>query len=40
MKPFYTCPDCGAYLDPGEKCDCPHQKEQDARQEATVKKAS
>lgn len=22
-KPYYeTCPDCGANLDPGEKCDC------------------
>ena len=19
---FHTCPDCGANLDPGEKCDC------------------
>ena len=19
---FDTCPDCGAHLDPGEKCDC------------------
>lgn len=18
----YQCPDCGAYLDPGERCDC------------------
>lgn len=22
MSFFYTCPDCGANLDPGEKCDC------------------
>ena len=21
--PYYkTCPDCGAHLDPGERCDC------------------
>lgn len=39
MKPFRTCPHCGANLDPGEKCDCPDQTEQDARQEADVKKA-
>lgn len=19
---YWICPDCGAYLDPGEKCDC------------------
>lgn len=23
MKMYYkTCPECGAHLDPGEKCDC------------------
>ncbi len=22
MAYYYTCPDCGANLDPGEKCDC------------------
>lgn len=25
MTYYYTCPDCGAHLDPGEHCDC--QKE-------------
>lgn len=25
---FYTCPYCGAALDPGEKCDCENEKEQ------------
>lgn len=25
---FYTCPYCGAALDPGEKCDCNIEKEQ------------
>ena len=25
---FYrTCPDCGANLDPGERCDCRKEKE-------------
>ena len=22
MAQYKTCPDCGAHLDPGEKCDC------------------
>lgn len=22
MNYYHTCPDCGANLDPGEKCDC------------------
>lgn len=22
MGKFWTCPDCGANLDPGERCDC------------------
>ncbi len=22
----YICPDCGAHLDPGEKCDCLDKK--------------
>lgn len=26
--PYYrTCPECGAHLDPGEKCDCENDKE-------------
>lgn len=24
---YYTCPYCGANLDPGEKCDCLGEKE-------------
>ena len=27
MTYYYTCPNCGANLDPGERCDC--EKEQD-----------
>ena len=23
---FWTCPECGANLDPGEKCDCWKEK--------------
>lgn len=22
MPYYWTCPDCGAHLDPGEHCDC------------------
>lgn len=22
MSYSYKCPDCGSYLDPGERCDC------------------
>lgn len=24
------CPDCGCYLDPGEKCDCREQRERES----------
>ena len=25
--PYYkTCPDCGAHLDPGERCDCREEE--------------
>lgn len=26
MYQFDTCPDCGAHLDPGEKCDCKEEE--------------
>ena len=29
---YWTCPDCGANLDPGERCDC--QNEEKAASEA------
>lgn len=31
----YRCDRCGAYLDPGEQCDCQEQKE---RQRETMEK--
>ena len=35
MKPYYhTCPICGANLDPGERCDCEKEKEENERQTA------
>lgn len=28
--PYYkTCPECGAHLDPGEKCDCQEEEHND-----------
>lgn len=24
---YKTCPDCGAHLDPGERCDCHNKRE-------------
>lgn len=32
MSYFHECSNCGASLDPGEKCDCTEQKEQKFRQ--------
>lgn len=26
----YRCPECGAFLDPGERCDCAIEKEKAA----------
>lgn len=26
MAYFKVCPDCGAHLDPGERCDCQGKK--------------
>ena len=26
MNYYRTCPDCGAHLDPGERCDCLEEK--------------
>lgn len=27
MAYYNTCPKCGCNLDPGERCDCEHEKE-------------
>lgn len=27
----YICPECGCYLDPGEKCDCKDEEKRIAR---------
>lgn len=28
MAYFRECPECGAHLDPGEKCDCKEEKKE------------
>lgn len=30
MPYYYTCPNCGANLDPGERCDCEKEIEENA----------
>ena len=32
MAQYKICPDCGAHLDPGEKCDC--KKENNDKEES------
>lgn len=32
------CPECGCYLDPGEKCDCIEQREQELKLVAKMNK--
>lgn len=29
MAYYWTCPDCGANLDPGEPCDCKNTDKED-----------
>ena len=29
MPYYWTCPDCGANLDPGEKCDCKNETKEE-----------
>lgn len=29
MPYYWTCPNCGAHLDPGEKCDCNNNDKED-----------
>lgn len=36
---FKTCEECGASLDPGERCDCAAEKENAASSDATLKAA-
>lgn len=35
MAYYRTCPKCGCNLDPGEVCDCEHEKEVRAREIAS-----
>ena len=34
MAQYITCPDCGAHLDHGEKCDCKSNYENDNKEES------
>jgi hypothetical protein len=34
MPYYWTCPDCGAHLDPGEPCDC-HETNNDTKEDCT-----
>lgn len=34
---YQTCPDCGAYLDPGEVCDCKEKDRPSATNTETAK---
>ena len=31
---LYICPVCGAYLDPGERCDCTEEREREEQERA------
>ena len=35
---YWTCPKCGANLDPGEQCDCRESTSEKAPDVATVKR--
>lgn len=33
-----VCPECGAYLDPCEKCDCEERKEESRNEKENIEK--
>lgn len=35
---YKTCPDCGAHLDPGERCDCKEESPQGGNLASSDKK--
>lgn len=35
MSQYITCPDCGANLDPGEKCDCKEETQNECVDDKT-----
>lgn len=35
-----TCPECGAYLDPCEKCDCETRKEGNGNEKKNIQKTN
>ncbi len=41
MKPFFNlCPQCGAHLDPGERCDCENEDAAGEADDGKEEKAS
>lgn len=40
MAYYNICPDCGAHLDPGERCDCKHDKRERAESMSRMIKVS
>lgn len=36
MSYYRTCPDCGATLDPGERCDCQDKKKEEQERRANL----
>lgn len=41
MGYFRECPDCGAHLDPGERCECDKEEDYECRKEnATIRATS
>lgn len=36
MSYYRVCPNCGANLDPGERCDCQDEEKQDEREDHTA----
>lgn len=36
MSYYRVCPNCGANLDPGERCDCQDEEKQDEREDRTA----
>lgn len=34
---IYICPECGAYLDPGERCDCTEERAAEVERQEKLK---
>lgn len=36
MSYYRVCPDCGAHLDPEERCDCQDEEKEEEREDRTA----